>query len=289
MQVLFWYSGSCVHRNDSFQQDNLRSNQSLCVCADLIVLHNASADFSFVFIWVSFNLIILDVYIAKWSFHCSGHCLLFSGGHWQEDDGLLNISWANKFYCVFPIITGIVILILSAVQIYRLTKLYHKEEESSFLWLFMDAFFSLMSCAMVLTSAIFITLGFIVWCGLMNERFPSCNTADGQNITKSDVKIRTNGFYTQMGVSQFGGWSSFATWVGLSTFAILKLINNHQLRNLRVSMYLERQRLVNEDNFRADLTDAPRADSSSDWDDDDLWTNFWFTFVIIKFVFYITL
>lgn len=50
-------------------------------------------------------------------------------------------------------------------------------------------------------------------------------------------------------------------------------------------MYLERQRLVNEDNFRADLTDAPRADSSSDWDDDDLWTNFWFTFVIIKFVF----
>lgn len=202
--------------------------------------------------------LILTIYL------CSGNCLLFSGGSWQEDDGLLNISWASKFYCVFPVITGFFIFVLSIVQIYRLTKLYHKEEDSSFLGLFLDASCSLLSCAMVLSSAILITLGFIRWCGLMNERFPSCDTADGQNITKTEVKIRTNGFYTQMGVSQFGGWSSFATWVGLSTFAILKLINNHQLRNLRVSMYLERQRLVNEDNFRENLTDAPHNDSSSD-------------------------
>ncbi|CRK89272.1 CLUMA_CG003031, isoform A [Clunio marinus] len=193
-----------------------------------------------------------------------GHCLLFSGGSWQEDDGLLNIAWANKLYCAFPILTGIVTLIIATVQIYRLTKLYHKEEESSFLALFMDAFFSLISCSMILTSAIFITLGFIIWCGLMNERFPSCDTADGQNITKSDVNINTIHFYTHMGIAQFGGWSSFATWVGLSTFAILKLVNNHQLRNLRVSMYLERQRLVNEDNFRENLTEAPRPESSSD-------------------------
>lgn len=192
----------------------------------------------------------------------SGHCLLFSGGLWQEDDGLLDISWASKLYCVVPIISGVFICILSAASIYRLTKLYHKEEESSFLGLFVDAFFALISCAMLLTSAIFITLGFIVWCGIMNERFPSCETADGQNITRAEVKIRTNGFYTQMGVSQFGGWSSFATWVGLSTFAILKLVNNHQLRNMRVSMYLERQRLVNEDNFRENLTDAPRESLS---------------------------
>lgn len=141
--------------------------------------------------------------------------------------------------------------------------LYHKEEESSFLGLFVDATCSLISCAMVLTSAIFITFGFIIWCGLMNERFPSCETADGQNFTRSDANIRTQGFYTQMGVSQFGGWCSFATWAGLTTFAILKLVNNHQLRNLRVSMYLERQRLVNEDNFRENLTDVPRAGSSS--------------------------
>lgn len=210
------------------------------------------------------NLIKLIFKRNKSSSIHSGHCLLFSDGTWQEDDGLLNISWASKFYCVFPIFTGIFIFILSGVQIYRLARLYHKEEESSFLGLFLDAFCSLISCAMVLSSAILITLGFIRWCGLMNERFPSCETADGQNITKPEFKIKTTGFYAQMGVSQFGGWSSFATWVGLSTFAILKLVNNHQLRNLRVSMFLERQRLVNEDNFRENLTDAPQAECSSD-------------------------
>jgi hypothetical protein len=99
----------------------------------------------------------------------------------------------------------------------------------------------------------------------MNERFPTCDIADGQNITKPQISINTNGFYTQMGVAQFGGWSSFAVYAGLSTFALLKLINNHQLRNLRVSMYLERQRLVNEDNFRANLTEPVQSeDDASD-------------------------
>lgn len=128
----------------------------------------------------------------------SGHCLLFSSGTWQEDDGLLNISWSSKFYCVLPILTGVFIFLLSAAQIYRLASLYHKEEESSFLGLFMDAFCALISCALLLSSAILITFGFIVWCGLMNERFPSCETADGQNFTKSDVNIKSKGFYTEM-------------------------------------------------------------------------------------------
>jgi hypothetical protein len=134
--------------------------------------------------------------------------------------------------------------------------LYRKEEESTFLALFLDSFISIICCTMVLASAIFITLGFIVWCGLMNERFPSCETADGQNITKSEVKIRTNGFYNEIGLAQFGAWGSFATFAVLATFAILKLVNNHQLRNLRVSMYLERQRLVNDENFLGNFSES---------------------------------
>lgn len=117
---------------------------------------------------------------------------------------------------------------------------------------------------MVLASAIFITLGFIVWCGLMNERFPSCEIADGQNITKPEEKIRTNGFFNGMGLAQFGSWGSFATFAVLSTFAILKLVNNHQLRNLRVSMYLERQRLVNEESFRDNFSEPPVTTNSSE-------------------------
>lgn len=198
----------------------------------------------------------------------SGNCLLFSRGTWQENDGLLDISWASKFYCLFPTFCGIIIFILSGCQIVRLVKIYKSTDdqdgEESFLALFLDSFTSLIACASALMSAIFITLGFIVWCGLMNERFPTCDVADGQNITKTDININTKGFYMHMGVAQFGGWSCFAVFVGLSTFALLKLINNHQLRNLRVTMYLERQRLVNEDNFRANLSDPPNSDEGSD-------------------------
>lgn len=59
-----------------------------------------------------------------------------------------------------------------------------------------------------------------------------------------------------MGTAQFGAWGSFAIWVGLSVFALLKLISNHQMRNMKVSMYLERQRLVNEDVYRSNEDDT---------------------------------
>lgn len=49
-----------------------------------------------------------------------------------------------------------------------------------------------------------------------------------------------------MGTAQFGVWGSFASWVGLCVFAMLKLCRYHQLENIRVSMYRERQRLINE-------------------------------------------
>lgn len=63
-----------------------------------------------------------------------------------------------------------------------------------------------------------------------------------------------------MGIAQFGAWGSFAASVGLTVFALLKLVSDHQMRNMKASMYLERQRLVNEDSFRDDgVSDAPNA------------------------------
>lgn len=67
-----------------------------------------------------------------------------------------------------------------------------------------------------------------------------------------------------MGIAQFGAWSSFAASVGLTVFALLKLVNDHQIRNMRASMYLERQRLVNEDSFRHDgFSEPPTAEIDS--------------------------
>lgn len=187
----------------------------------------------------------------------SGHCLLFATGTWQESDGLFDVRWASETYCNYPILVGVALFIVSGVQIYRLAILVYRELESSFLALFFDVVFGITLCAMTIVAAIIITLGFMTWCSDMTERFPSCDVADGQNITNVELNIQTSGFYIEMGTAQFGAWASFAVWVGLSVFALLKLINNHQLRNMKVSMYIERQRLVNEDVYRGTTSEVP--------------------------------
>lgn len=169
-----------------------------------------------------------------------------------------------------------------------------KKLDSSFLGLFLDSVLGILSCIMAFTSAIMITLGFITWCSQMTQRFPSwvitahkfleyfvtfalffrCEIAAGQNITTEQDRIDTLDFYFQMGTAQFGAWSSFAASVGLTVFALLKLVSDHQMRNMKASMYLERQRLVNEDSFRDDgISDMPQAhhfSRDSPFDDEDI-------------------
>lgn len=70
----------------------------------------------------------------------------------------------------------------------------------------------------------------------------------------SSTAVNGSGFVTS--IFQFGAWGSFAIWVGLSVFSLLKLISNHQMNNMKVSMYLERQRLMNEDVFRDDRAEG---------------------------------
>ncbi|XP_017482157.1 PREDICTED: transmembrane protein 179 isoform X2 [Rhagoletis zephyria] len=130
------------------------------------------------------------------------------------------------------------------LQIYRYSRM---KEDAPFLSLFIDVVIGIWMLASSILSAIMITLGFIVWCDGMTERFPSCETAAGQNIIHGDQdQIDTSGFYIEMGTAQFGAWGSFAISVGIGVIALLKLIQNHQVRNIKVSMYLERQRLVNQ-------------------------------------------
>ncbi|KRT83407.1 hypothetical protein AMK59_4218 [Oryctes borbonicus] len=174
-----------------------------------------------------------------------GHCLLFSSGCWQETDGQLQVNWASQGYCNYTIFVGVILLLVSVAQIYRLSCFLRKGIDSSFLSAFIDVVCSMILCAMTIIAALMITLGFITWCDIMIQRFPSCQSAAGQDIDKKDGII-TDGFYIHLGTAQFGIWGSFAMWVGLSVFALLKLCRYHQTENMRVSMYRERQRLINE-------------------------------------------
>lgn len=175
----------------------------------------------------------------------SGHCLLFSTGIWQESDGQLKVTWASQGYCNYTIFVGILLFLVSAVQIYRLSIYLYKGIDSSFFSAFIDVLSSIILCSLTIIAALMITLGFMSWCDVMTQRFQSCELAAGQEIDKAD-KINTAYFYIELGTAQFGVWGSFTIWVGLTVCAVLKLCRYHQLENIRVSMYHERQKLINE-------------------------------------------
>lgn len=169
--------------------------------------------------------------------------MLFSTGIWQESDGQFVGNWASRAYCNYTIFVGLILLITSAVQIYRLSLLMYHGEDSSFLSAFIDVVSSIVLTTFTLIAAVIVTLGFITWCQCMTKRFPSCELAAGNDIDRADG-IDTSGFHIELGAVQFGTWSSLSVWVGLSVFAVLKLLRYHQLENMKVSMYRERQRLI---------------------------------------------
>ncbi|XP_059047580.1 transmembrane protein 179 [Achroia grisella] len=155
----------------------------------------------------------------------SGHCLLFCD---------MSCGWNISLS-----------LYVCLVQMYRLSRFMYKGLDSSFLSAFIEAVGCVMLCGLTVSAAVMVTLGFMTWCQNIVERFPSCEDAAGQNIDSKD-NISTNGFYVEIGTAQFGVWGAFATWVGLAVFSTLKVCRYHQLENIQVSMYRERQRLVNE-------------------------------------------
>nr|CAG4652094.1 EOG090X0BKO [Triops cancriformis] len=173
-----------------------------------------------------------------------GHCLLFSSGTWRED-GQFVVNWASQAYCNYAIFVGVILLVTSLVQIYRLSLFLYKGVDSSFLSAFVDAIGSTVLCLMALAAALIITFGFEQWCRNIMQRFEQCDYAAENPIDKDD-NINTSGFYVQMGTAQFAAWASWACWVGLVVCAFLKICRYHQLENMRVSMARERKRLLND-------------------------------------------
>lgn len=175
-----------------------------------------------------------------------GHCLLFSTGEWKEVDGQFVVNWASQAYCNYTIFVGVIMLVISLAQIYRMSVFIHKSKDSSFLTAFTDVICCFCMCSLTLIAALFITLGFNVWCGEMTRRFGNCADATENDIDRLD-DIDTKGFFMQLFAAQFGVWLSWATWCGLAVFAMVKLCKYHQEENIRVSMAKERKRLINED------------------------------------------
>lgn len=175
-----------------------------------------------------------------------GRCLLFSTGLWQEKDGQFKVDWASQAYCNFTIFVAVIMFVISLGQFVRFLKFFYKGRDSSFLSAFVDVIVCIFMCTMTLTAALFVTLGFKIWCEEMTRRFENCQDAVGNPIDKADG-IDSSDFFNQMFTAQFGIWMSFTVWFTLLVFSVVKLCRYHHEENLRVSMAKERKRLINED------------------------------------------
>lgn len=180
------------------------------------------------------------------SFHLSdfrGHCLLFSNGTWRESDGQFMVSWASQGFCTYNLSWAGVSLLIALIQSYRFISQICRGTESTFLSAFFDVVLSIFMSIAALAGALIITVGYQIWCNAIMLRFEACEDATSNNIDKDDG-INTRMFYTQFGTAQFGAWTSWVCWVGLSMFSFLKLCKYHQQENIRVSMARERARVV---------------------------------------------
>ena len=72
--------------------------------------------------------------------------MLFTTGEWREKDGQFVVDWASQAYCNFTIFVGVVMFVISATQIYRISMFLYKNKDSSFFSAFVDVISSIFMC-----------------------------------------------------------------------------------------------------------------------------------------------
>ena len=76
----------------------------------------------------------------------------------------LQVDWASQAYCNFTIFVAVIMFVISLGQFVRFLKFFYKGRDSSFLSAFVDVIVCVFMCTMTLTAALFVTLGFKIWC-----------------------------------------------------------------------------------------------------------------------------
>ncbi|XP_064490048.1 transmembrane protein 179-like [Ornithodoros turicata] len=175
-------------------------------------------------------------------YNFNGHCLLYTTGTFDSDDGHFIAKWASAFYCMFTLVIGGVMLMVSFVQLVRMAIFLYKDSDSSFLSAFIDCVVSIAVMLLVLTMSILVSDGFRTWCHAITQRFPACEDASVTQISKPD-NVDTVGFYMHIGTAQFGAWSSWVCWVLQAVLCTRKLCVYHERENIIISMARERRLL----------------------------------------------
>ncbi|CAB1330941.1 unnamed protein product [Coregonus sp. 'balchen'] len=167
-----------------------------------------------------------------------GKCLLFTRGMWQNENITVSKQrfiveeWGPESSCSFITFVGIASLILSAVQAWRLLFFLCKGHDDS-----------LVVFTVFLSSTI-VSVGFNLWCDAITEGGSMSSSCEDLQDTDLELGLDNSSFYDQFAIAQFGLWSAWLTWLGITIMAFLKVYHNYRQEDLLDSLIHEKELLL---------------------------------------------
>ncbi|XP_056620938.1 transmembrane protein 179 [Triplophysa dalaica] len=178
-----------------------------------------------------------------------GRCLLFTEGMWQNENMTMGKQrfvveeWGPESSCRFITFVGIVSLILSAVQAWRTLFFLCKGHDSHF-HAFLNLLLSLLVVFVVFVAGTITSVGFNSWCDAVTEKGALPSSCEDLQDTNLELDVDNSSFYDQFAIAQFGLWSSWLCWLGLTVLAFMKVYHNHRQQELLDSLVQEKELLL---------------------------------------------
>ncbi|XP_056115765.1 transmembrane protein 179 [Rhinichthys klamathensis goyatoka] len=179
-----------------------------------------------------------------------GKCLLFTEGMWQNENMTMGKQrfiveeWGPESSCRFITFVGIVSLILSAVQAWRTFFFLCKGHDYSLFHAFLNLLLSLLVVFIVFVAGTISSVGFSEWCDAVTENGAMPRSCEDLQDTDLELGVDNSSFYDQFAIAQFGLWSAWLCWLGLTVIAFLKVYHNHRQQELLDSLVQEKELLL---------------------------------------------
>ncbi|KAM5129870.1 transmembrane protein 179 [Mantella aurantiaca] len=179
-----------------------------------------------------------------------GKCLLFTEGVWLSGNVSLEREhftvdeWGPEGACRFSVFTGVLSLLASAVQAWRSLFLLCKGHDDSFFYAFLNLLISSFVVFVTFIASTIVSVGFNMWCDAITEKGSMPNSCEELQDRNLELNIENSSFYDQFAIAQFGLWTAWIAWLGISILAFLKVYHNYRQEDLLDSLIQEKEHLI---------------------------------------------
>ncbi|MEE6493854.1 hypothetical protein FKM82_016954 [Ascaphus truei] len=179
-----------------------------------------------------------------------GKCLLFTEGMWlsvnitMEREHFTVDEWGPESACRFSLYTGLLSLLVSAVQAWRTLFFLCKGHDDSFFYAFLNLLISSFVVFVIFIASTIVSVGFNMWCDAITEKGSMPSSCEQLQDRDLDLHLENSSFFDQFAIAQFGLWAAWFTWLGITILAFLKVYHNYRQEDLLDSLVHEKMLLI---------------------------------------------